>query len=141
MEIMRKIHLRLYLIPNRMQHIHPDSPKLCWRRCGTIGTQLHMWKSCPTTQIFWRAVTDVVSEVLHLQFPITLHTLVQHILISARFVIAQNWKPTSLLPISEVIRRMNFHFHCETVVLTSPSQSLKLMSLWEPWSDLKNFVP
>lgn len=153
-EIMRKIHLRWYLTPNRLQHIRSDSSKFCWRRCGAIGTQLHMWWSCPSTQVFWRAVNALISEVTQVQFtlspelavldislldfPIPICTVVQHILISARFVIAQYWNSPSRLPISEVIRRANFHFHCETKVLTSPRQATRLLSLWEPWSDSKH---
>lgn len=152
-EIMRKIHLRWYLTPNRVQHIKPRSSKFCWKKCGEMGTQLHMWWSCPVSQRFWIKVEALISEILPYKFslspelailnislkeiPTSFRSVVLHILISARYVIAQNWNLPITLPITEVIRRTNFQYQCETRVLTSPSQTAKQVSLWTPWSDSK----
>lgn len=135
-EIMRKIHLCWYLTPNRLAHMKTDSSKFCWRSCGQVGSQLHIWWCCPITSHFWRQIENFITEVLgynvalspklavldiHLaDFPKSLRTVLQHILISARFVIAQHWNSPNPLPISEVIRRTNFHCHCETTLIISP---------------------
>lgn len=70
--------------------------------------------------VFWGKVSKLLSEVLQIQFILTpelaildlslsdipspLKTVTQHILIGARFVIAQRWNSQAPLPISEVIR-------------------------------------
>lgn len=115
-----------------------------------------LWWSCPVSQIFWAQIADLILEVNHYSFdilpelailditlkevPVPLRTVVQHILISARYVIAQNWDSPFPLPISEVLQCMNFHYQCETKLLTSPLQSAKLCSLWAPWVKSKYFV-
>lgn len=152
---MRKIHLRWYLTPNRLAHMKADATNLCWRQCGHIGSQLHMWWSCPITISFWQQVNNLLTAVLgckivlspelavldiHLvDFPRPLRTVLQHILISARFVIAQNWKSPNALPISEVVRRTNFHCHCETTLISSPQKCKTLRFLWEPWISSRYF--
>lgn len=63
-EIMCKIHLRWYMTPARFNHIKPDASRLCWRQCGALGTQLHMWWRCPVTSAFWLWVAHLLTEVL-----------------------------------------------------------------------------
>lgn len=123
--------------------------RFCWRQCGGLGTQMHMWWGCPITTLFWRQAGKLLTEVLnykivlspelaildtHLaKFPKPLRTVLQHILISARFVIAQEWNSPNSLPLSEVICRTNCHCHCETKLISSPQRCQLLCSLWEPW--------
>lgn len=148
-EIMRKIHLRWYLTPNRLLHIKPDASDLCWRKCGARGTQLHMWWQCPITRTFWQKIDKLLTELFGYNFsltselaildlgientPVPHRTVLQHVLISARFVIAHHWNSPKSLPFSEVITRTNFHCHCEIKLLTSPQKSNVLRDLWEPW--------
>lgn len=63
-EIMRKIHLRWFLTPNRLAHMKSDATNLCWRQCGHIGSQLHMWWSCPITTSFWQQINNILMAVL-----------------------------------------------------------------------------
>lgn len=148
-EIMCKIHLRWYMTPTRFHHIKPDASSLCWRQCGALGTHLHMWWHCPVTSAFWIKVTQLLAEVLnynviltpelavldiHLKtYPTPLRTIMQHVLVSARYVIAQHWNSADPLNISEVIGRTNFHCHCETKLVSTPLRCKSLYSLWEPW--------
>lgn len=148
-EIVRKIHLRWYLTPTRLRHIKVDASELCWRNCGARGTHLHMWWECPVTAVFWQEVSGILSEIMSYRIqltpelavldltisdiPVTLRTVAQHVLISARFVIPQHWNSPNTLPISEVISRTNFHCHCETKLISSPLKCKALRTLWEPW--------
>lgn len=154
-EIMSKIHLRWYMTPARFHHIKADASKFCWRLCGEIGTQLHMWWSCPRTAFFWREVADLLSTVLQykvtlspelavldmhlISYPRPYRMVLQHVLISARFVIAQNWNSPNPLRISEVIRRTNFQCHCEIKLSSSPLKSKAMAALWEPWVQSAHF--
>lgn len=155
-EIMRKIHLRWYLTPNRLKHIKPGASDLCWRGCGALGTQYHMWWQCPVTRAFWRRIQNMLTELFGYNFllspalaildlgsedvPFPHRTALQHILIGARFVIAQHWNSPASLPLAEVITRVNFQCHCEIKLITSPKRSVALRDLWEPWIGSRFYV-
>lgn len=138
-EISCKIHLRWYMTPARFHHIKPDASKFCWRLCGEFGTQLHMWWKCPRIAVFWQEVAKLLSEVLKhkiiltpelavldihfFSFPRPFRTVLQHALVSERYVIAQNWNSPNPLRISEVVRHTNFHCHCEIKLTSTPLES------------------
>lgn len=104
-EIIRKINLRWYITPNRLAHMKPDSFKLCWRKCGNVGTQIAYVVVLSDNYLFRCQVNDHLTKVLgcnvalcpelvildiHLvDFPKSLRTGLQHVIISARFVEAQ----------------------------------------------------
>lgn len=74
--------------------------------------------------VFWKEVAELLPDVfqfivvlspelavldIHLiSFPKPFRTVLQHILISARFVISQNWNSPNPLRISEVISTYEF---------------------------------
>lgn len=155
-EIMRKIHLRWYMTPVRFRHIKADASQFCWRKCGNIGTQLHMWWLCPITTVFWQKIETLASEVLQysivlnpelaildihlLSHPRNIRTVLHHILLAARFVIAQHWNSAHPLSLPEVINRINTQCHNEMKLIYSPIQSIPQHVLWEPWTSSKYFV-
>lgn len=141
---MCKIHLRWYMTPVRFYHIKLDASRFCWRMCSAPCTQLHMWWQCPITSSFWFEVAQLLSEVLKYRVDLSselavldihlkscsrpLRAVMQHILVSAWFVIVQHWNSADPLKIAEVIR----HCHCETKLTSPPSHCKLLYSLWEP---------
>lgn len=71
------------------------------------------------------------------QLPKSFQTIIQHILISAHFEIAQHWNSPKPLKIAGVTRRTNYHYHCDTKLIITPPRWKLLSSLWEPWTTSK----
>lgn len=86
----------------------PASSPLCWRKCGQVRTQLHIWCSWPLVSSFWFTVTDPFVELTNYSltlspeltildisltsFPHHFQTIVHHMFLAARTTIAKHWK-------------------------------------------------
>lgn len=154
-ELMRKIHLRWYLTPVRLAHTTSSTSKLCWRQCGREGTLLHMWWSCPCISIFWEKVSDLISELTHINFPLTpelavldidkvdvpipFQTVVHQVLFAARISIARLWKLPTTPSIPELVNRVNLSCHSELILSPFTTNLAKKRQAWSPWTSSKYF--
>lgn len=126
------------------------SSPLCWRKCGQVGTLLHVWWLCSLIPFFWSEVSDIIVELTNYSLtlspdleildisldniPYHFRTIIHLVLLAARTTIAKHWKQPVTTPLAELIRRINFSCHSElTLTPLNPSSPYK-DDLWSYWS-------
>lgn len=148
-ELMRKIHLRWYLTPDRLAHMSLSSSRLCWRSCGQVGSLLHMWWVCPIISPFWLQVQALISEITGLQIslspelavldidlfdlPRPMQVIIHHILLAARISIARLWKTSTTPSLTELCNRINLSCHSEATLTPFNPCPAKRQDDWSPW--------
>lgn len=155
-ELMRKIHLRWYLTPDRLVHMFPSSSRLCWRGCGRVGSLLHMWWSCPIISPFWLTVQNLIKEITGLRLtlapelvvldidlfdlPRPLQIIVHHILLAARISIGRLWKTPTTPSITELCNRVNLSCHSEATLTPFNPCPAKHHNDWSLWMSSRYYL-
>lgn len=60
----QKLLTRWYFTPLRLAKAFPTSSPLCWRSCGSQGSIIHVFWSCPHLRLFWNSVIGIISRIL-----------------------------------------------------------------------------
>lgn len=143
-----KLLLSWYLVPEHISKAVLGYPSSCFRGCPDGGSQAHIWWTCPMVRRFWlwiRGNIDMSMGVfldayvfLFNYKPDVLHTdqfrLLQHVLTSAKGVIAKHWKSPSL-PGQAFFRFMSRTMFFEKLTAQLEGTMDKFELVWQPWAD------
>ena len=108
------ISLRWYTIPVKLNIIHSDYSKACWKCDEEIGTYYHIWRECKQIQKFWKLIfkeiCDIFGKDIEFNSKIVLLSifektdfdycskeLISNCMTSARILISRFWKDKIIL--------------------------------------------
>lgn len=148
-EQFHKLLTRWYFTPRRITAAYPTAPPYCWRSCGSMGSLLHIFWSCPLLAPFWDNVRGIITQMLKTlcilgpeffllllnieSIPINHRRLVCNILHAARLLIARRWKSGDIPTVTELNNMVSMICTYERT-LASYRGSLPLFQRsWHPW--------
>lgn len=153
----QKIITRWYLTPQRLSKLYNTHSPLCWRNCDQVGTIAHIFWSCIGLSSFWGKIFEILSTTTGIllqpnpalallslgidNIPPHMRTVVTHILIAARSVIARHWKQSDIPSHLEVIRKINTQYSLVKAYAFSTCRGAQFHRNWSFWSLSKYFVP
>lgn len=71
-----KVLYRLHYTPHRLRKLFLERSYICWKGCGTTGTFLHCFWSCPKVHLFWKQVSTQSTFITGFQPHSTLEFLI-----------------------------------------------------------------
>lgn len=150
-ELSQKIALRWHLTPLRASKFLPSSSPPCRRGCGDTGHLMHMFWICKNLTCFWRNVFSFLSDITGIltppepslgipnlgidRFPPSCLSIVMHILLAARLLIARGWKSNKVPNLSEVVEIVRLHYKYEAMLATKQGTRKSFASIWQLWTD------
>lgn len=150
-EITQKILVRWYRTPYQLAKMFPSQSPLCWRDCGSQGTIFHTFWQCKNVSSYWKKVFSILADItgvlnppepalaiLHLgidNYPLQFRTVVTHILITAKMIIARHWRTTLSPNPSEVMTQVNLNFQYERLLAIRKSSYAVFDRNWNCWKE------
>lgn len=150
----QKLLTRWYFTPLRIAKAYVTASPYCWRSCGSVGSLLHIFWSCPSLRPFWSEVSSLISAIHPMSKPLnpelallllgidgipkSYRVLISNILHAARLTIARHWKSTespTLMEVKNIVS--NIYMHERTLAWHKGSNKI-FQSQWSPWS---TFMP
>lgn len=150
-----KFHKRLtrwYFTPLRIATAYPAASPYCWRSCGSAGSLLHVFWSCPCLTPFWDNVKGLVSQMtqklctfgpefflllLNIEsIPQKNRKIVCNILHAARLLIARRWKSPDIPSLLELSNMVSTIFSYEKALATYQGSLVTFMKNWVSWLQL-----
>lgn len=119
-----KVSNRWYLTPSRLHQMYPNNDISCWRCHKDVGTIMHIWWDCPNIVSFWIAFHQEINYWLNLPLQLSpncclLHlkldigkrdtVVLNNLFITAKMMIAKNWKSTTIPTLSQW--RVKYHLN------------------------------
>lgn len=102
-----KCKIRLFQTPLKSFYSKSCPSDKCWRGCGQVGDQTHIFWDCPRNQTFWKTIKDMLGRALGVDIPChpeiflldvfpehvtnDQRTLIHILLMIARKMITFNW--------------------------------------------------
>lgn len=144
----QKLLTRWYFNPLRLAKAYDSASPLCWRSCGSVGSLLHIFWSCPVLQPFWAAVLALITSLTGRRCPeapwlalllvsiddFSPHRLlISNILHAARLVIARQWKETAPPTMSEAREVVSNVFLHEQTLAWYRGSTTSFNKAWAPW--------
>lgn len=148
----QKLLTRWYFTPLQLSKAFPSASPYCWRLCGSVGSLLHVFWSCPMLSPFWRAVQDLVASLVGRSCPFSpefallligigdlprhIRPLICNVLHAARLSIARHWKgagPPTIMEVSEIVSNI---FLYERTLAWHKGTSNSFYSTWSPWQQM-----
>lgn len=103
-----KLLTRWYFTPLRISKAFPTASPYCWRQCGSVGSLIHIFWSCPVIAPFWVMVQGLISQLIQApcpsglafslllldieSIPLYCRKPICNILHAAKLLIARRWK-------------------------------------------------
>lgn len=149
-ELSQKMALRWYLTPYRVSKFGNHNSPLCWRNCGSIGNLLHMFWTCKHLTSFWGSIFRSISTITGILtrpkpslailnigielFPPEFRTVITHIFLVARTLIAKHWRTDKAPNVSEVLTTSQTHYVYESLLAGRSGQKEKFDNQWKIWT-------
>lgn len=143
---------RWYFTPLRIARAYTAVSPYCWRSCGSVGTLLHIFWSCPLLRRFWDDIFIMISSLMNQPCPATpefallllgidaippkYRTLVCNILHAARLSIARHWKSLESPTLLEVNTIVSNIYLCERTLAWYIGSVPSFHRAWSPWQTL-----
>ena len=153
-ELNYKCLMRWYITPDKAHKFKKEASELCWRGCRQIGNMAHIWWQCPRIKGYWRRVRQIITEVTDIEIPDDpwgcLHqrvrlpmkqyqkSLLPHLLIAAKSLIAIHWQDRESPSIKEWCNKMNSIQNLEFLRLSDKDGSEEYEKIWSKWTEFKH---
>lgn len=146
-----KILTRWYRTPTLLHTFSSQISDRCWRYEKEEGSMLHIWRSCPMIQEFWKMVHDTTTSVTSENFNFTPpqyllhHTMIpknqylksMFMINAARHFIPCHWRLTIIPSKKEWFHRINNIEKIEELISISQEKIFKFTSTWYNWIQFK----
>lgn len=145
----QKLLTRWYYTPLRLAKAYPSSSPHCWRACGSVGSLLHIFWSCPLLRSFWNEVFLLISDIIHRPSPNTpefalllvgiesipriYRIIVCNILHATRLTIARHWKSVDIPTLGEATNIISRVFLHERTLAWHRGTTPSFQNQWSPW--------
>lgn len=148
-EQFHKLLTQWYFTPLRLARAYPAASPYCWRSCGSTGSLLPIFCSCPSLTQFWYNVRGLISQLIQSpcppgpQFslllrniestPLRYRKMVRNILHAARLLIARRWKSADIPSLLELNSMVSTIFTYEKTIATYQGALPSFLKNWDPW--------
>lgn len=140
---------RWYFTPLRLAKAYPSTSPHCWKSCGSTGSLIHTFWTCPYLTPFWNNVRGLIAQMTQVacpsgpeffllllnmeSVPVATRKLVCNILHAARLLIARRWKSADIPSMLELNNMVSTICIYEKTIATYRGSLKSFMSSWEAW--------
>uniref|UniRef100_A0A6I8RW77 Reverse transcriptase domain-containing protein n=1 Tax=Xenopus tropicalis TaxID=8364 RepID=A0A6I8RW77_XENTR len=149
-ETHKKVLLRWYMTPEKINRMTSTYPDMCWRNCNQKGTLFHMWWECPQIKELWTQVFHWINTELQINISKTPETallqyfpkqisrhnkkLLFHILNATTTEISRNWKTGGQNNLQQIILNIDKRALMEKMSARKDNKLTNYEKIWDPWN-------
>lgn len=147
-----KLLTRWYFTPLRLSRAYQSSSPCCWRSCGSVGSLLHVFWSCPLLAPYWDMVRGLITQLIHTpcpsgpafflllleidSIPLQHRKMVCNTLHAARLLLARRWKSMEIPSLLEINNLVSTICMYEKAIATHRGALPSFERNWNSWLSL-----